>query len=240
MVASTQMGLILATGPIASLLIEKFGCRKIVITGSLFAACGLIISSFAKRFIFLYVTAGIMTGTFLLSSLELIVTVFLVGIAFGLMYLPAVVIVTKYFEKKLALAMSVAFSGVGVATFTFAPIVNLLDENYGWEFSLIILGIIAFIGAPLGMLYKPNGENESAHADIDDTDAERKPSDKSKGCFKSIITSIAIQGKNYMNLFKDTRFSLFIFANFLTCLGGTIPFVFTLVSCITVICQFET
>ena len=63
MVASTQMGLILATGPIASYLVEKFGCRKIVVTGSLLAACGLIISSFATSFVFLYLTAGIVTGT---------------------------------------------------------------------------------------------------------------------------------------------------------------------------------
>ena len=67
MVASTQMGLILATGPIASYLVEKFDCRKIVITGSLLASCGLIISSFATRFVFLYVTAGIVTGIFVIN-----------------------------------------------------------------------------------------------------------------------------------------------------------------------------
>ena len=156
------------------------------------------------------------------------------------MYLPAVVIVTIYFEKRLSFAMSIASCGAGVATFTFAPIVNLLDENYGWEFTLIILGIIAFIGAPLGMLYKPNGDNETDRAvSNNEIDAEGKPSDKANGCFKSMISSIAKKGKNYVYLFRDTRFSLFIFANFLTCLGITIPFVFTLVSCIIGICQFE-
>ena len=164
----------------------------------------------------------------------------MVGIAFGLMYLPAVVIVTIYFEKRLSFAVSIASCGAGVATSTFAPIVNLLDENYRWEFTLIILGIIPFIGAPLGMLYKPNEDNESTHAVSNmDTDAEGKSSDKGKGCFKSMTSSVAKKGKNYIYLFKDPRFNIFVFANFLTCLGITIPFVFNLVSCITGIGQFE-
>ena len=160
----------------------------------------------------------------------------MVGIAFGLMYLPAVVIVTIYFEKRLSFAMSIASCGAGVATFTFAPVVNLLDENYGYEFTLIIVGIIVFIGAPLGMLYKPNGDNEADHAvSNNDIDVRGKPSDKAKGCFKSMISSVGKKGKIYICLFKDARFSIFIFANFLTCLGITIPFVFNLVSCITAI-----
>ena len=158
----------------------------------------------------------------------------MVGIAFGLMYLPAVVIVTIYFEKRLSFAMSIASCGAGVATFTFAPLVNLLDENYGWNFTLIMLGIIVFIGAPLGMFYRPNGDNKADHSvSNNDVDVEGKPCDKAKRCFKSMILSVANKGKIYICLFKDARFSLFIFANFLTCLGITIPFVFNLVSCIT-------
>ena len=150
------------------------------------------------------------------------------------MYLPAVVIVTIYFEKRLSFAMSIASCGAGVATFTFAPLVNLLDENYGWNFTLIMLGIIVFIGAPLGMFYRPNGDNRADHSvSNNDVDVEGKPSDKAKRCFKSMILSVANKGKTYICLFKDARYSLFIFANFLTCLGITIPFVFNLVSCIT-------
>ena len=64
MVASTQMGMLLCIGPISAYLVEKFGCRKIVIVGSILAASGLMISGVAANLISLCITAGIMTGNF--------------------------------------------------------------------------------------------------------------------------------------------------------------------------------
>lgn len=40
---------------------------------------------------------------------------------FGLMYLPAIVIVGFYFEQKRALATGLAVCGSGIGTFLFAP-----------------------------------------------------------------------------------------------------------------------
>ena len=65
MVASTQMGLILGSGPLAANLVEKFDCRRIVSVGSILAACGLMISSTATNLVYLYVTAGFVTGNYL-------------------------------------------------------------------------------------------------------------------------------------------------------------------------------
>ena len=64
MVASTQMGLIHVTGPISAYLLEHFSCRCIAIIGSIFAACGLMISSIVANLVSLYLTAGLVTGNF--------------------------------------------------------------------------------------------------------------------------------------------------------------------------------
>ena len=80
------------------------------------------------------------------------------------MYLPSTVIVTKYFDKRLAFASCISSGGAGVGTFIFAPFVHLLDDNYGWRFTLIILGILVLVCVPLGALYKPIDDHEYDHS----------------------------------------------------------------------------
>ena len=153
------------------------------------------------------------------------------------MYLPSVVIVAKYFDKRRSFASSIASSGVGVGTFVFAPILHLLDDNYGWRFTLIILGIIVLVCVPMGMLYKPIVDHESGDSTIlNDLDANPKKSvcnlskcDAAMKFCKRITSSMAEKGKNYLNLFKSARFCLYIFFNFIVNMGITAPYIFTLV-----------
>ena len=50
---------------------------------------------------------------------------------------------------------------------------------------------------------------------------------------------MAEKGKYYIYLFIDAKFSLFILSNFLTCIGGCVPFIFTLVGISTKKCEVE-
>jgi len=52
----------LSTGPIASMLTNRFGCRNTTIIGTLIAFIGFIISIFAKKIFFLYITIGVIVG----------------------------------------------------------------------------------------------------------------------------------------------------------------------------------
>ena len=86
---------------------------------------------------------------FALSTLSESVVVLMVtygiigGIGFGLIYLPAIVSVGYYFEKKRALATGIAVCGSGFGTFVFAPVANILLENFDWKgANLILAGII--------------------------------------------------------------------------------------------------
>ena len=62
MIASIQMGVTLFVGPIAADLVQKYGCRKIAIAGSIIAATSTIISGAAPNIATLYITAGCFTG----------------------------------------------------------------------------------------------------------------------------------------------------------------------------------
>ena len=62
MVSSTQMMVGLLVGPIAAQLIDRFGCRKTAITGTILATTGLVTSGMAPNFAILWITSGLLTG----------------------------------------------------------------------------------------------------------------------------------------------------------------------------------
>ncbi|KIH65853.1 hypothetical protein ANCDUO_03823 [Ancylostoma duodenale] len=57
----------------------------------------------------------------------------IMGVGFGLMYCPAIVIVTMYFEKRRSLATGIAVAGAGVGTVLFSPINEFIISNFGWR-----------------------------------------------------------------------------------------------------------
>ena len=61
------------------------------------------------------------------------------GIGFGLVYVPAVVAVGFYFEKRRALATGIAVCGSGIGTFVFAPLTTWLLNTFAWQGTMLIL-----------------------------------------------------------------------------------------------------
>jgi len=56
-----------------------------------------------------------------------------------MMYLPAVVIISYYFDQKRAVATGLSACGAGVGTFAFPPLMTKLIELFGWRQSCFIL-----------------------------------------------------------------------------------------------------
>lgn len=78
------------------------------------------------------------------------------GIGFGMIYLPAVVCVGYYFEKKRSLATGIAVCGSGFGTFAFAPLATfLLDNLGGWRNANLVLAGIILNCAIFGALMRP-------------------------------------------------------------------------------------
>lgn len=108
------------------------------IAGSILAASCIIVSMFAQNVLTLIITIGFGTG-----------------LGFGLIYLPAIVSVTQYFEAKRSLATGIAVCGSGFGTFVFAPLTKYLIESYGWRGAMLIIGGIVLNCIIFGAMFRP-------------------------------------------------------------------------------------
>ncbi|CAO1392089.1 unnamed protein product [Diamesa serratosioi] len=137
-IASILVGVTLCSGPFSSAFVNKYGCRAVTIAGTIIAGVCLILSVFATNVFTLYITIGVGTG-----------------FGFGMIYLPAIVSVTMYFEKYRSLATGIAVCGSGFGTTVFAPLTNYLIVNYKWQGALLVIAGIVFFCAVFGAMFKP-------------------------------------------------------------------------------------
>jgi len=135
---SLLAGIYLSCGPIVSALTNRFGCRTTCIVGSIFGSLSFIASTYSNSVTMLLITYGICGG-----------------IGFGLIYLPAIVSVGYYFEKRRALATGIAVCGSGFGTFVFAPVASAMLVAYDWKGANLILAGLILNCAVFGALMRP-------------------------------------------------------------------------------------
>ena len=61
-ISSILVGVTLGSGPIASMLVNRYGCRLVTLIGAILAAFGLAISAAANSLVLLYFSIGVCTG----------------------------------------------------------------------------------------------------------------------------------------------------------------------------------
>ena len=71
------------------------------------------------------------------------------------MYLPAIVMVGFYFEKRRAFATGIAVCGSGIGAFVFAPLCDRLLSVYGWKGATWIIAGVVLNGVVVGALFRP-------------------------------------------------------------------------------------
>ncbi|XP_013386020.1 monocarboxylate transporter 9 [Lingula anatina] len=120
-VGSLNYGMLLLTGPVCSVIVDRFGCRVTAMLGGAIAAVGLFLSVFATSLMYLYVSFGIITG-----------------FGFGINCFASVFIVGLSFERRRSLAMGISIAGIGAGMMTQPYIIEYLVETYGWRGSLLI------------------------------------------------------------------------------------------------------
>lgn len=122
LIGSLFMAMPLLSGPVASFLTDRFGCRCVTIAGALMASAGFIASAFTNSLEMLFITFGVIAG-----------------FGLSLCYVAAVVIVAYYFDSKRSLATGLSVCGSGIGTFVFAPLTQILLVEYGWRGTVLIL-----------------------------------------------------------------------------------------------------
>lgn len=138
MVGSLLNALYLTSSPLASVLINRYDSRYVTIAGALIATFGFGVSQLSPNVKVMMLTFGVIGG-----------------FGFGMMYLPAVVSVSFYFEKRRALTTGIVTCGTGVGCFLFAPLFQAVLSANGWQYAMVVLAGISLQGAVCGALLRP-------------------------------------------------------------------------------------
>lgn len=114
------------TGFAAGSAADRFGPRKVGLAGALVMAAGLAAAAQAGSLTLLYIAYG--AG---------------VGIGGGMIYVPAVGLVQRWFRVRRGLASGLAICGTGVGTLAFPPLAMALTESLGWRGAHMVLAACA-------------------------------------------------------------------------------------------------
>ncbi|CAG5134292.1 unnamed protein product [Candidula unifasciata] len=137
-IGSVLNGSYLIFGPIFSALVNMYGCRNVALGGAVLASVAFFLSTFSPNIGVLIFTYG-----------------FLGGLGFGLMYLPAIVMVGYYFERRRALATGIACCGSGIGAFLFAPFTEYLLHEYGWRGATWIISALLCHSFASAIFFRP-------------------------------------------------------------------------------------
>jgi len=77
------------------------------------------------------------------------------GLGLSLLYLPAVVMVGYYFERRRGIAAGVACSGSGFGLLALAPLAAFLVAEYTWKGALTVLAGVSLNCLVWGALMRP-------------------------------------------------------------------------------------
>ncbi|XP_028645350.1 monocarboxylate transporter 14 [Grammomys surdaster] len=145
-VSSLSMGITLIVGPFIGLFINTCGCRQTAIIGGLVNSLGWVLSAYAASVRSLFITFGVAAG---LGS--------------GMAYLPAVVMVGRYFQKRRALAQGLSTTGTGFGTFLMTVLLKYLCAEYGWRNAMFIQGALSLNLCVCGALMRPLSPEKVEH-----------------------------------------------------------------------------
>src|SRR2546430_3227356 len=133
-----------ALSPFLGRLMDRRGPRVVMEMGVALVAAGLLLAPLVERPWHLYATLGVLVG----------------GGSICLSYTGQALYLPNWFERRRGLAMSVAFSGVGVGSIVFLPWVQSLIEGVGWRIACWWMGIVVLmLLAPLNLLLRKRPED---------------------------------------------------------------------------------
>ena len=128
-----------ALSPSLGKLMDRRGPRVVMELGVLLMGAGLLLATFVREPWQLYLTQGVMVGG---GSVCL-------GYSGHSLFLP------NWFVRRRGLAMSIAFSGVGVGSIVMLPWVQMLIDDGGWRGACRAMGLLILVLlVPLNLLLR--------------------------------------------------------------------------------------
>jgi MFS family permease len=125
--------------PCVGWLTDRRGPRLVIETGVVLMGSGLLLATMINEPWQLYLTLGALVG----GGVNL------------LAYTGQSLYLTNWFVRRRGLALSIAFSGVGVGSITILPWLQALIANSGWRAACWSMGLLVIVVlAPLNLLLK--------------------------------------------------------------------------------------
>ncbi len=138
--------------PFVGHLMDRRGPRVVIEIGVAVMTAGLLLATLVRQPWHLYVTLGMLVGTG--------------GNCLG--YTAHALFLPNWFVRRRGLAMSVAFSGVGVGSIIVLPWVQTIIARDGWRAACWAMGIMVLaLLAPLNLLLKRSPEDLGLRPDGD-------------------------------------------------------------------------
>ena len=148
-------GLGIISGPLA----DRFGSRRLAVTGMLLTGIGLASASAASN----------LTEVYAAYSLG-------VGLGVGCSYVPAVGAVQRWFAKRRGFASGLAVSGIGVGTLVMPPLASFLIAAFGWREAYLVLGgLAAFVGVGMALMIEDDPRDRGLGPDGDPLPSGKEP-----------------------------------------------------------------
>jgi len=125
--------------PVAGILVDRFGPRRIILSGAVLLSAASILTATTRTASELYLYTG------LLGAIGLV----------GLGPVPMGVLLARWFSARRGRAVGIAFSGMGFGVFVMGPLAQWLIASMGWRVASAVLGLgalcvlfpIAWVGA---------------------------------------------------------------------------------------------
>jgi len=109
----------------AGRLSEKRGPRIVVMTGGLILGIGFVMTGFIHSKLQLYLTYGLIAG-----------------FGGGLIYLPPIAVLPRWWPDHKALATGFAVVGLGLGSFLMGPLATWIIEHMGWRYVFWYCGLV--------------------------------------------------------------------------------------------------
>jgi len=104
---------------------DRFSARTLMLGASLMISAGTVLLGMIHELWHLYVIYGVFVGA--------------LGNAAFVVLLP--VIITRWFHKKMGLALGIYWAGLGLGPVVFALLFRWMIENRGWESAFLMFGL---------------------------------------------------------------------------------------------------
>ena len=140
-------GLGIISGPLA----DRWGARRLAVTGMVLTGLGLAAASAARSLTEVCAAYGL--G---------------VGLGVGCAYVPALGAVQRWFVRRRGFASGLAVSGIGVGTLVMPPLATCLISALGWREAYVVLGCLAaVVGGGLALLIENDPRDRGLGPDGD-------------------------------------------------------------------------